>query len=150
MEEFLNFFQVAENISTSGQPTREQIAEIAGRGYTAVLNLAMHNSENAIPEEGSIVASLGMSYCHIPVPFEKPTTAHLKRFFGVMEVLDGEKVWVHCAINARVSAFMHQYLTLKKGLGSEEATSPLLAQWRPRMDDAWRAIMDLELREVEL
>lgn len=66
-----------------------------------------------------------------------------------MDALEGESVLVHCAVNARVSAFMHQYLTLRKGVASDRATSPLLERWRPSMDDAWRGIMALTLEEIE-
>ena len=149
MDEFINFFQPTRRIGTAGQPRPDQFATIASNGYTVVVNLAMHDSDNAIREEGSIVAALGMSYFHIPVPFERPTARHLRQFFGVMDAIKDERVFVHCAVNARVSAFVYQYLTLKEGLEPESATSPLLAQWRPRMDDAWRSVMALRREDLE-
>ena len=149
MEDIINFYQITENVGTGGQPTIMQLAEIAEANYSAIVNLAMHDSDNAIPEEGDIVSSLGMKYIHIPVPFEAPTSNHLKEFFKVMDSFEEIKVFVHCAVNARVSAFMHQYLTLKKGVSSEKATSPLLHQWLPKMDSNWKFIMDLEIDEIE-
>ena len=149
MEDIINFYQITENIGTGGQPTISQLAEIAKENYSAIVNLAMHDSDNAIPEEGDIVSSLGMKYIHIPVPFEAPTSNHLKKFFNVMDSFEDKKVFVHCAVNARVSAFMHQYLTLKKGVSSEQATSPLLNQWLPTMDSNWKSIMELEIEEIE-
>lgn len=148
MEELLNFYQITEHIGTAGQPTQAQFTDIAAAGYRAVVNLAMPDSDNAIEQEGSIVSALGMTYVHIPVPFEAPTAAHLRQFCGVMEVLEGDPVFVHCAVNARVSAFMHQYLTLKKGVSSEQATSPLLRRWLPEMDDKWQLIMALEAGDL--
>ena len=112
-------------------------------GYEAVVSLAMHDSEGAIPDEGSIVAGLEMSYFHIPVPFERPTADHLRTFCGIMSVLEGKKVWVHCAVNARVSAFMFHYLTRLRGVSEEDATSPFLKEWRPLMDEAWESFMAL-------
>jgi len=150
MEGLLNFYQSTDSVGTSGQPTREQLEQIASGGYTAVVNLAMHDSDNAIPEEGNIVASLGMSYFHLPVPFEKPEATHLARFIRLMVALDGEKVFVHCAINARVSAFMYKYLTLAKGHDGENCKSPLLHLWLPQMDDAWRRILDLTAGDIGL
>ena len=149
MEDIINFYQITENIGTGGQPTFNQLAEVAEANYSVVVNLAMHDSDNAIPEEGDIVSSLGMKYIHIPVPFEAPTSNHLKEFFNVMDSFKDKKVFVHCGVNARVSAFMHQYLTLKKGVSSEQATSPLLNQWLPTMDSNWKSIMELELEEIE-
>jgi len=149
MEDIINFYQITENVGTGGQPTIRQLAEIAEANYSAIVNLAMHDSDNAIPEEADIVSSLGMKYIHIPVPFEAPTSNHLKEFFNVMDSFEEKKVFVHCAVNARVSAFMHQYLTLKKGVSSEKATSPLLHQWLPKMDSNWKFIMELEIDEIE-
>ena len=149
MEKLLNFCQLTENIATSGQPTKEQFRTIAEQGYTNVVNLAMHDSDNAIKDEGNLVASMGMSYFHLPVPFERPTAEHVKKFIGLMNLLDGEKVFVHCAVNARVSAFMYKYLTLEKGMPGEAATSPLLTQWLPQMDDTWKLIMNLETKDIQ-
>jgi hypothetical protein len=45
---------------------------------------------------------------------------------------------------------MHQYLTLRKGVSSAQATSPLLEQWLPEMDENWKSIMKLEAGDVDL
>lgn len=148
MKGLVNFFAPSERIGTAGQPSTNQLAEIAAAGYTAVVNLAMPDSDNAIAAEGSIVASHGMSYFHIPVPFERPSPRHLRQFFGVMDALADEKVFVHCAVNARVSAFMYQYLTLVHRVSPDQATSPLLERWRSRMDPPWAAIMALTLDDI--
>ena len=149
MEGLFNFCQIAKNVGTAGQPTVDQLSDIAKAGYTTVVNLAMHDSDNAIPQEGNIVTSLGMTYIHMPVPFDAPTVNHVRKFFGIMDVLGNEKVFVHCAVNARVSAFMHQYLTLRKGVVSAQATSPMLQKWLPEMDDNWKSIMGLESGDVD-
>lgn len=148
MEQLLNFCQLTENVGTAGQPTKEQLRTIADQGYANVVNLAMHDSDNAIKDEGNLVAAMGMSYFHLPVPFDKPTAEHVKKFIGLMNLLNGEKVFVHCAVNARVSAFMYKYLTLERGMTTEMSTSPLLKQWLPKMDDAWKSIMNLNAQDI--
>ena len=92
MENIINFYQITENIGTGGQPTIGELAKIAEENYSVVVNLAMHDSDNAISEEGDIVSSLGMKYIHIPVPFEAPTSDHLKNFFNVMDSFEEKKV----------------------------------------------------------
>ncbi len=148
MNDLLNFHQATDSIGTSGQPTREQFTDIANQGYTSVVNLAMPDSDNAIPEEGSVVSALGMAYFHIPVPFEAPTAEHVKKFIRVMQALEGEKVFVHCAVNARVSAFMYKYLTVYKSKSEEESTSPVLKVWSAKMDARWKAIIDLSADDL--
>ena len=137
----LNHFQVTDGIASSGQPTAAQFAEIAAGGYDAIINLAMPDSENALADEGHIIAALGMTYIHIPVPFDAPTEEHFARFSGSMDSLKGNKVWVHCAVNARVSAFLFRYLHLSKGMSADEAKTPVLVAWLPKMDDVWKAFV---------
>ncbi len=146
----VNYHQSTPLIATSGQPDRAQIHQIADDDYEVVINLAMHDSENALPDEGSLVASLGMAYINIPVPFDEPTAEHLREFIGIMDVLANKKVWVHCAVNARVSAFMFQYLTQQRGIDAETASSPLLKKWRPKMDPIWEEFLEITNEELSL
>ena len=138
-----NFEPITDWLGTSGQPTESQFSAIADAGYSAVVNLALPSSDNAIKNEGSIVSGHGMAYFHIPVVFENPTLSDLRLFFGVMNALDGKKVWVHCVVNARVSAFVYQYLRYAKGLDDEAAKTQLLRKWLPEMDDVWRRFLSL-------
>ena len=149
MNDVINFFQITATIGTGGQPSIPQLYDIAQNGYDVVINLATHNSENAVENEGSIVASLGMTYIHIPVPFEAPTPEHLRKFFRFMNGLSEEKVFVHCAVNARVSAFVFKYLTMEKKMPAEKATTPLLEQWLPQMNLIWRNFLSLEKSDLD-
>jgi protein tyrosine phosphatase (PTP) superfamily phosphohydrolase (DUF442 family) len=135
-------------LGTSGQPTASQFADIAEAGYQAVINLALPSSDNAIANEGSIVTGHGMAYFHIPVAFDNPTIADLRVFFGVMNALEGRKVWVHCVVNARVSAFVYQYLRIARGVDDEAAKTQLLAKWLPEMDEVWRGFLALPREEI--
>ena len=141
LEDIYHFEAPTEWLGTSGQPTAEQFPLIAAAGYEAVVNLAMPDSDRAIPEEGSLVTSLGMSYVQIPVDFAAPTSTDLESFFGVLRAFEGRKVWVHCVVNARVSAFVFRYLTEVKGYEAEAASTQLLKRWRPEMDEVWRRFL---------
>lgn len=143
-----NFVQLTDTIATSGQPLENEFPLIAQSGHKAVVNIAMHNSDDAVENEGHIVTALGMSYFHIPVPFDAPKIDHLRLFIQVMECFRGDKVWAHCAANYRVSAFMYQYLKLSYGLASKEAKSSIFEFWNP--DDVWQSIMELSREEINL
>lgn len=143
LSEITNYVQLTEDVGTSGQPGREQFAAIAAAGFEAVINLALPSSDHAIADEGSVVTGLGLRFFHIPVKFEAPTLDDLRTFVGVMRALDGKKVWVHCVVNARVSAFMYHYLKHVRGLDDTAARSPVLERWAPRMDETWKAFLAL-------
>jgi len=132
IESILNFIAISEHISTSGQPTPKQFQEIADAGFTSVINLAMPDSDNALPDEGGFVTEAGMNYFHIPVPFDAPTHQHLTLFLNLMKAVDGENIWVHCALNMRVSAFMQHYQRSVLNR-SESDIIPILDNWTPEL-----------------
>ena len=139
IESIRNHIQVSENIASSGQPDVAEFRDIATAGYDVVVNLAMPDSDFAIPEEGNIVTAAGMAYIHIPVPFDAPTAEHLRQFIKVMQIYSDYKIWVHCALNYRVSAFLYQYQRMVNGLPHDEAKKVMLEAWQP--DEVWRAFM---------
>jgi len=151
LNSILNFFPITETIGTAGQPTKAQFSNIKNANFSVVVNLNMPNSENALSEEEDIVSSLGMKYIHIPVPWDAPSIFHVKEFFAVIDAIEtaGEKGFVHCAANYRVSAFMYKYLTMRKNFSSAQATSPVLKRWLPEMDDNWKSIMELTPDQID-
>lgn len=149
LKEITNYVRMADDIGSSGQPTREQFAAIADAGYQVVVNLALPSSDHAIPEEGSVVTGLGMRFVHIPVDFAAPTAADLRQFIGVMEAFRGSNVWVHCVVNARVSAFLYHYLSKVRGLPEAACRSPVLEKWAPQMDEVWKAFLALDAAAID-
>ena len=147
----LNFYAMTANIGTAGQPAPDQFNQVRDAHYSAIINLAMPDSENALANEDEIVKGLGMAYTHIPVPWDAPSAAHVKQFFETMDALgqNEQNVLVHCAANYRASVFTYKYLTLRKGMPVEQATTPLLKKWLPEMDAKWLAIMALTAAELD-
>ncbi|OKH21159.1 protein tyrosine phosphatase family protein [Chroogloeocystis siderophila] len=138
--EIYNFLQVSDAIATAGQPTAQQFADIKAAGYEVVVNLALPASTNAITNEQKIVEDLGMDYVHIPVIWEKPTLEDIERFFNVMQANTNKKVFVHCAMNMRVSAFMYLYRVIHEQTSVEEAKQDLQRIWQP--NDTWQQFID--------
>jgi len=113
-------------------------------GFEAVINLALPISDNALANEGSVVTGLGMSYVHIPVDFKAPTSPDFRAFCRVMAAFDDRPVFIHCAANKRVSAFVFLYRVLYKGTALPEAERDLHAIWQP--DQVWRRFIEEQLR----
>lgn len=143
MQDITNYFQMTELVATSGQPTEPQFADIAAAGFTAVVNLAMPDNEHALANEGSIVSGHGMTYVHIPVPWEAPSVDHLNQYLGVMQAFKRRQVWVHCVVNARVSAFNYHYLKHGLGLSEKSCRSPLLNKWQENMEPVWQEFLKI-------
>ena len=151
LKDLFNYYPLPEGLGSSGQPSPTQFAAIRAAGFDVVLNLAMPTSENALAEEGRLVSETGMTYVHIPVPWDAPNSEHLKKFFAVLDAMRrlDQRVWVHCAANYRASAFAYKYLTLRRGLSAEQASTPLLTQWLLQMDANWRNIYDLGQKDLD-
>ncbi|UCC65817.1 MAG: protein tyrosine phosphatase family protein [Anaerolineae bacterium] len=145
MEGILNYLPISETIGTAGQPTEAQFAAIGAAGYEVVVNLAMPDSSNALPNEGELIVEQGMDYVRIPVVWDAPTMADLARFFAVMEGYRDKKVFVHCVVNMRVSVFVLLYRVLCLGVPLGEARKDMLRIWEP--NEVWQSFMEDVLSE---
>lgn len=142
LENILNYMQVTENIASSGQPNASELTIIADAGYDVIINLAMPDSENAIPSEGHLVTSNNIIYIHMPVPFDTPERFHLQSFIKIMETFTDKKVWVHCVKNYRASAFLYHYLHKSRSFSITEAQKAILPSWEP--NEIWQRFMHLD------
>ena len=147
MEEILNYIKINELISTSGQPSVEQFKEIAQNDFEVVINLALHDASNAIENEDKIVTDLEMAYFHIPVDFNNPKPSDVKLFLNTLQALGANKVWVHCALNYRVSAFMYIYHKYVLQTPFDDIDISLFQEWLP--DTKWQEIIKISLEEIK-
>jgi protein tyrosine phosphatase (PTP) superfamily phosphohydrolase (DUF442 family) len=101
-----NWRRLDDRITTSGQPTEQQLADIHALGIRHSINLGLHSHEKALPDEAASVSRLNMTCIHIPVDFQNPTDGDFAQFCSAMEQLQEVPVHVHCIANYRVSAFL--------------------------------------------
>ena len=132
VEDIYNYLEIDDNLATSGQPNEKQFVLIRDAGYQTVVNLAPNSVlENSLQNEESVLATLGLRYVHIPVDFNNPTEGDFENFVnGVQEATD-QKVWVHCAANMRVSAFVYRYRCSVLGEDEQRARTDLQTIWEP-------------------
>ena len=146
MNKVLNYIKINELISTSGQPKIEELELIANEGFEVVINLAMPTTSNALKNEDKIVSSLNMSYIHIPVDFENPKLSDLKLFLNILQALGANKVWIHCAKNYRVSAFMYVYHKYILHTPFEQIDLSIFDMWQP--SSVWQELMKVQLEDL--
>lgn len=122
-------------LTSSGQPSAEQLADLAPLGVQHVVNLALPSHEKSLPDEAGRLAALGIGYTIIPVDFAAPPEADYLRFCEVMEELEGQTVHVHCILNLRVSAFLYRWRQDRRGVAEAEARQEMERLWKP--GQAW-------------
>ena len=148
LEDVLNYLAISDTIGTAGQPGPTQFSAIRAAGYDVVVNLAMPDSANALPNEQQLVSREGMLYVHIPVVWERPTAQNLEQFFDVMARCRGKRVFVHCAMNMRVSVFVYLYRVIWLGVSQDSARVDLLRIWQPNA--TWQRFLDDSLAEYRV
>jgi protein tyrosine phosphatase (PTP) superfamily phosphohydrolase (DUF442 family) len=146
IKSILNYIKINENISTAGQPKAEEFDLILKEGFDVVINLALSNATNALDNEDKIVSTLGMTYIHIPVDFERPMVDDLKLFLTLLSSLKEKKVFLHCAKNYRASAFMYVYHKYFLKTSFEQIDLSLLEEWSP--SKVWQDIMKIDIEQL--
>jgi uncharacterized protein (TIGR01244 family) len=121
VEAIFNYLEVNDRLSTAGQPTEEQLRDIAAAGFMAIINLAPVNPPYTPADEAGLAQSLGMTYVYIPVDWGDPTDSDFAAFEAAMGQLAAEKMLIHCAANFRVTAFYSLYAQKHLGWSEEQA-----------------------------
>ena len=145
LQDIYNFLPLSDTLLTSGMPTAEQLADAARSGVQAVINLAMPDSERALPDEASLVKGLGMQYIGIPVEWEAPTRRNLEDFMDAMDAHKESKLLVHCQANYRVSGFVTLYRVQRLGWDPADAFKDLRRIWNPAEYPVWKKFIEENL-----
>lgn len=130
----LNWRRINARLTTSGQPTEDQLADIANLGVSHVINLGPHLNKGALKDEAKTVAALGMIYIYIPVDFEAPTDQNFDDFKAAIEGLPDARIHVHCIYSARVSAFFYRYAKMGSDMSEVDALANMQSIWKPGDD----------------
>jgi protein tyrosine phosphatase (PTP) superfamily phosphohydrolase (DUF442 family) len=144
LEAIPNFLSLSDRIGTAGQPDAEQFTAVKEAGYQVVINLRP-NVPEALQNEREIVTSQGMEYIQIPVVWDQPTEEDVEKFFEAMQEHANKKVFVHCAMNMRVSAFLYLYRILRQKAAAEEAARDLHRIWTP--NPTWQRLIEQVLEQ---
>jgi protein tyrosine phosphatase (PTP) superfamily phosphohydrolase (DUF442 family) len=136
LEEIRNFRLADPGVATSGQPQEHHFALMAAEGYKAVVNLALHTDPRySLADEAAAVRAAGLEYVHIPVQFANPGAEDFAAFAAAMNRLRTGKVWVHCAANMRVTAFLGIYRVIHQHWDRDAAFELMRSVWEP--DAVW-------------
>lgn len=128
-----NFLRLSNRVTTSGALQPGDPARLAAMGAARVINLAMPDHPEALPDAEAEMAAAGLGYTPIPVPWHAPSEAHYRAFVAALEA-DDRPVHVHCVMNWRVSAFFCRYHR-EQGLADSAARAIMQQVWDPETSD---------------
>ena len=138
LDDIPDFLRLSERVGTAGQPAATQFAAIREAGYQVVINL--RPPADALPGERALVERQGMEYVSIPVIWTAPTVADVEQFFAAMQDNQERRVFVHCARNMRVSAFLYLYRVIKENIAPDVAALDMRRIWTP--NPTWQALIE--------
>ena len=137
-----NYHQTEIGLNTSGQPTAKQFEAIKNKGVEVVINLAPSSAENSLQDEQKLVESMSMFYVHIPVDFRNPREEDFSQFVAILEQYSYPSLWIHCAANMRVSAFIYKYRKEVLKMDHNKIIKDLHVFWRP--NKTWKTFLGLD------
>jgi uncharacterized protein (TIGR01244 family) len=91
-----------DGILIGGQPTPDQIRNLRGLGYRAIVNLRVEDEEGSTRRED--VEALGMEYIALPVSGAADVTEEKARALAAVLAQAGTPLVVQCASGNRVGA----------------------------------------------
>ena len=142
ISEIYNVLEVHDRLITAGQPTKDQLRAAQAEHIDTVINLAPDDSRSALPDEATLVRSLGMAYHHVPVAWDNPTEDDFVAFEQVMNELSPEsRTLLHCAANFRVSAFYGLYAIKQLGWSVEQAEAFRAPIWHGTDGPDWESFI---------
>ena len=125
--------RLSDVVTTSGRLRESNIEDLAQLGVRHVIDLAPIEHEGALPNEGALLADLGIEHTQITVPFNQPEEEHYHAFVEAYEK-GPIPVHVHCIYNYRVSAFFFRY-HIERGMPEREARAIMNPHWTPDASD---------------
>ena len=139
-----NWLRLSERVTTSGRLQPGDPQRLAAIGVKHVINLAMPDHPEALPNDEAVMRAADLRYTHIPVPFDAPDEHHYRAFAATLDA-DDRPVHVHCIMNFRVSAFFYRYHR-DHGMSEAEARALMEQIWTPHTTDhpdvkPWRAFV---------
>lgn len=143
LAEIRDFLEIEPNFLTSGQPTVDQLHLISAAGCRLVINLAAQASPDFILDEGERLRALGLDYVHIPVDWNAPTRDDLDACFAILKANQDRRIFIHCARNMRVSAFVFLYRVLILGLDEAACRADMERIWQP--NEIWEEFIRASL-----
>ena len=135
----LNYLALNEQLITGGQPNKESFKKLSNKGVAVVINL-LPSHQNIIKNEEFLVAENNMDYIYIPVEWDNPKETDFNSFVIAMKKHQGEKIFIHCARNMRVSAFIYLYRVLHDNFSKEKAKESMEKIWKP--SGTWKKFIE--------
>lgn len=133
---------------TSGQPSPAALIQIREAGFQNIINLALQDASNTLPNEDRLVLEQGMDYYQLPLLWEQPSVSQGLVILELVHHLREQPTWLHCALNKRVSCLIYLYRRYYMRMDLPTAHELLEQIWQP--DATWTGWMFAVEQQLKL
>ncbi|WP_431483690.1 L-tyrosine/L-tryptophan isonitrile synthase family protein [Pseudomonas solani] len=137
MSNIMNFRKINSRLWSGGQPNAEQIKWLHSAGVKVIINMAPYDPRYSIEDEPGLVSSLGMTYHHYPMDFNKPMVDEYQLMRAALRAHVDEHVFVHCAANYRVTVLLGRYGVDELCWAPEKSDALIASVWRLEDFPVW-------------
>jgi uncharacterized protein (TIGR01244 family) len=112
--------KITNELSIAGQPTLDELQQLAEDGYRTVVNLRSPNEAGFLNDEQQQVEDLGLCYAHIPIQIKSLSLDDL--LLAIRQSTELPKpMLVHCDSGIRSSIVVLMQIAVEQGLKAEDA-----------------------------
>jgi len=137
-----NFSVVSQSLASAGLPEKAQFQSLQNAGYQHVISLL----PGMQLKEQKLVESLGLSFAQVKVDWMNPTQENFDQFVALMQQYPNDKVFVHCQLNWRASAFVYLYRVTQLNDDKASAETVMRGIWQPESHPQWQDFIDATLK----
>lgn len=112
--------KITNELTIAGQPTLDEIQQLAEAGYRSVVNLRSLNEIGFLEDEQQTTEHLGLCYLSLPIQIKN---LNLDDVLPVFQQLTGlpKPMLVHCDSGIRSSIIVLMQIAIGQGMGAEDA-----------------------------
>jgi len=111
--------KVDETIAAGGQPTPEDLQQLAAEGYKSVVNLRFPDETGFLSDEQQQAEVAGLKYAHIPLKSTEADDERTAKVLSELETLP-TPVYFHCGLGGRANALALIAFATRNKLNREE------------------------------
>lgn len=95
--------KISDEFSAGGQPTSEDLKQLADQGFKSVVNLRSLDETGALVDEQQQAEAAGLQYVNVPVKSTEANGELTAKVLAEVEQLP-TPVYFHCGVGGRASA----------------------------------------------
>jgi uncharacterized protein (TIGR01244 family) len=114
--------KINDEVTVGGQPTEEQLQELARQGFKSVVNFRTEGEADqpvSPGEEGAQALAAGLEYLHLPVSMKALDPATVDQFRQRYRELP-KPIFAHCKGGTRAGAMVMMHLASEQGMSGQQ------------------------------